>query len=775
MRLICSAILTWMLAFPVFGQESAKVKIRGNVVNEDGTPMEYVNVLIKNTSCQTMTDANGHFEMYVPAGKYTMVLASLGSQNKQMKIAITPDEENVFENIEIKENAHCMDQVVVTGQFTPQSLRRSLYKVRSLSAEQIRQKNPTDVQSLLNTEMGIRIANDMALGESNLELMGMSGNNVKILLDGLPLIDRGSTKQSLSQIDVNTIERVEIVEGPMSVVYGTDALAGVINIITKKEKVVEGEINWNVSARIQEESAGKEYDFLNHDGVHNESVHAGMSHNSGFFASAGFSRNTHGGWQGDLTGREKQWHPKDQYLAEGSVGYKRSNLNVWYRLNYVNETIYGPENANGSRPHVVKDKDFKTDRYTHQLQGDWKIAPKFGLNAAVTYQDYKRRTRTILTNQHTNEHMWDPKPGSRDVTRYDHWTARVTGAWTLSPKFSLQPGMEYQRTTGSGDRIKGEPTVNDLSLFLSAEYRPWNWMSLRPGVRTFLMADYDTPFAVPSVLTKFDLNEKMDLRLSYAYGFRTPTIQEMYMDMHNAMGSMDVTLLGNPDLKPEYSNNVTGSFTYRILHDRRVRLTTTLSGFYNVFNDRIVTAILDDDGASMVARYDNVEHYKTIGGSLETQCVWGGLNANLNVSLVGRYNSLEKESGNLPQYRFSPEFSASLSYHIDRTGTDLSLYYKYTGERKEYYFGEDSSNSENTEVYLRGLPGYHYADLTCSQRITRFLSLNFGVKNLFNLTSLETLSESKKGLDTPTKNYLGCGRSWFVGLNFNLNGKIARR
>ena len=102
----------------------------------------------------------------------------------------------------------------------------------------------------------------MALGETDFELMGMSGNNVKILMDGIPMIDRGSTKQSLSQLDVNRIERVEIVEGPMSVVYGTDALAGVINIITKKGPGYSGESTWRVGARIQEETMGKEYPVL---------------------------------------------------------------------------------------------------------------------------------------------------------------------------------------------------------------------------------------------------------------------------------------------------------------------------------------------------------------------------------------------------------------------------------------------------------------------------------------------------------------------------------
>ena len=79
---------------------------------------------------------------------------------------------------------------------------------------------------------GDSIAADGAI--SNVEMMGMSGRNMKILLDGVPLVDRSDLKEGLNQIDINTVERIEIVEGPMSVVYGTDALAGVINIITKK-------------------------------------------------------------------------------------------------------------------------------------------------------------------------------------------------------------------------------------------------------------------------------------------------------------------------------------------------------------------------------------------------------------------------------------------------------------------------------------------------------------------------------------------------------------
>ena len=769
MRLICSMALALCSIGYTFGQSTSPVTISGNIVNQEGTPVEYVHVLVKDSPLKTMTDENGHFVMELPAGKHTLILTSLGTRRRQMNIDVRTDRKNYYPAIELVTNDHGLNQVVVTGQFSPQSVRNSLYKVRSLTAEQIEKKNPTDVQSLLNTEMGIRIANDMALGESNFELMGMSGNNVKILLDGVPLIDRGSTKQSLSQIDVNTIERVEIVEGPMSVVYGTDALAGVINIITKKEKVNTNASHWTIGARLHEESAGNEYDLFNHDGIHNESVHASFSHHSGVYASAGFTRNASGGWQDDLTGREKRWHPKDQYMSMGTLGYKTDHAHLWYRLNYTDETIYGPENPNTARPHIVRDKDYLTNRFTHQLHADWKVAPKFGVNAALSYQDYKRRTRTIWTNHHTHENMWDTQNGSQDVTRYDSWMARITGTWNIAPQLSLQPGIEYQRMTASGDRIKGNPTVSDLSLFVSAEYKPCEWFSLRPGIRSFVMADYDTPWAVPSLLTKFNLNEKMDLRLSYAYGFRTPTIQELYMDMHNVMPGADVTLLGNPDLKPEYSNNLTGSFTYRIIHNYKMRLTTTLSGFYNIFDDRIITAVTENPDGSMIGKYANVERDKTVGGSWETQYTWGGLNASVNVSLVGRANSLKDN------FRFSPEVSTNVSYTFERTGTNLSMYYKFTGERLDYYFDDSQTEGEQPLVYLRGLPRYNYADLTLSQRITPFLSVNAGVKNLFDLTSLLTRAEGNVGIDVPTRSYIGCGRSWFVGLNFNLNGKITKK
>ena len=118
-----------------------------------------------------------------------------------------------------------LDEVVVTGQYQPQSVKRSVYQVRIISKERIQKQAATKLQDVLNTELNIRFNQDLATGGSNMSMMGLSGQNVKILLDGVPMVGRQGTSNEINvnQIDVNSIERIEIIEGPMSVVYGADA------------------------------------------------------------------------------------------------------------------------------------------------------------------------------------------------------------------------------------------------------------------------------------------------------------------------------------------------------------------------------------------------------------------------------------------------------------------------------------------------------------------------------------------------------------------------
>jgi len=650
-----------------------------------------------------------------------------------------------------------LKDVVVTGQYRQQSVRHSVYRVRTISSERIQLKGATDVLGVLNSELGIRFSNDAALGETDVELMGMSGQSVKILLDGVPLVDRGSTRQSLSQVDVNAIERIEIVEGPMSVVYGTDALAGVINLITKKGK---GE-RLAVTARVQEETAGREYRPFHGKGLHNENLGLQWSRR-GWFASGSFTRNNFGGWQGQYTGRKKEWHPKDQWLGTGMLGFSHSKWEAWYRLDYLDEDISSLGNINTGN-YRATDQRYLTHRYTHQAQAAWQLNERLGFNGALSWQDYERRTRTTIRDFRDNTETLSADAGAQDVSRFSTLFFRSTAQYKVSPQIMMQPGMELRRDVSSGQRIEGEPATSDYALFVSAEIRPVTWMTIRPGIRFSKNSVYDAPPAIPSINTRFALNKHMDLRLSYGRGFRAPALRELYFYFFDASH----TIKGNPGLKAEYSHNMNGSLTWQVPGHTALRYTVALSGFYNHFDNLIDIGYDAADPA--ISTYINVNTFRTAGGMLEHTLHWKALQATLGFSYIGRYNRFADDTAYnktnpTPPFTWTPELNANITYHFKRMGTTLSAFYKYSGIRPTYELADINNISV---VHLAETAAFHYADVTATQRINKFLSVNGGVKNLFNVDRLRNTSRNTgQAHSTGGPVLMWYGRSYFLGLSF---------
>ena len=138
----------------------------------------------------------------------------------------------------IPQQEKTLSEVVVTGQINTQTLKNAVHQIRVITKDRIEKQGATNLQTVLKNELNISFSQDAATGGSDITMMGMKGQNVKILIDGIAMVGRQGTSNeiNINQIDINTIERIEIVEGPMAVVYGADALAGVINIITKKNK-----------------------------------------------------------------------------------------------------------------------------------------------------------------------------------------------------------------------------------------------------------------------------------------------------------------------------------------------------------------------------------------------------------------------------------------------------------------------------------------------------------------------------------------------------------
>ena len=132
--------------------------------------------------------------------------------------------------------------VVVTGQYGVSSSKNSLYEVKVITSETLKAKGANNLREALQNELKIDLGNDQVFG-SSMSTNGISGEGIKIMVDGVPIVGKLDGKLDLSQININNIERIEIVEGPLSVLYGTDAMGGVVNIITKSFQTEKVNLN----------------------------------------------------------------------------------------------------------------------------------------------------------------------------------------------------------------------------------------------------------------------------------------------------------------------------------------------------------------------------------------------------------------------------------------------------------------------------------------------------------------------------------------------------
>ena len=742
-------ILIWILLSIAYQAVAQQGEIIGRILAQDKKSLEGVSVVLKGTKYGNTTNSAGKYYLKVPAGSYIMVVSVLGNEKRELPVEVSTGSTTELEDIQLSESAISLSDAVVTGQFGKQSLRSSVYQVRTIDSERIRLRGATNIQSVLNTELGIRFSNDPILGTTDIQLMGLKGQNVKILLDGVPMVDRGETRESIGQIDINTIERIEIVEGPMSVIYGTDALAGVINIITKKG---EGGDNLIVSARIQEETVSDEYKPFSKAGSHNANL--GVTWQKKVFQVSGnLTRNNFGGWQGALTGRAKTWLPKEQMLYSAGLGYAGKKWNVWYRFNGTDETIKLLGNATVAN--AAGDKDYITKRWFHQAQGEYQINDKLDFSGALSYTDYSRRTLSTNIDLNTGKRTLSLDLAAQDKAIFTTTFFRGIAKYKLSPNVYFLPGIEINNNSSSGQRIKGEPTINEYAFFVSSELKVTPAIKLSPGVRFIKNSVYDAPPVIPSLNTKINLSKSLDLRMAYARGFRSPALRELYFDFHDASHSIN----GNVNLKAEYSNSFNAFLVWNSPEKTALRLTSTLGGFYNVFHDRIDTALDPNDRTQTT--YLNVGLFKTTGFSLENKFFRKNIQATIGGTYIGTYNEILEDAeglSDLPEFVWSPEVNANLVYTFRKIGTSLNFFYKYTGKKPAYVLNSTTPLSAS----LTQIDSYHIADVTINKNFGRYLNVIAGAKNIFDVTSIRTTTQGA-GHDASGPGF--SGRSYFLGLN----------
>ncbi len=647
-----------------------------------------------------------------------------------------------------------MDEVVVTAQYTPERADKSIYKVAVINARQIEQKAATNMADLLKDQSTMRVTQDGVLGTS-LRIQGMSGENVKFLQDGVPLIGRMNGNFDLNQINLFNVDHVEVIEGPMSVIYGSNALAGVINIVTKENK----------SSLVNATASG----YTESVGVYNFDGAVSLNHKKHGFSLDG-GRNFFGGYSSEDTGRVQTFKPRRQYFFDSYYAYTANDWKLKLTGGYFNELLIDKGPYVDIYNETAHDNHLTTIRYSGRADASVKLSGNHFISLLGSWSGYTRIRETVFNNLTTQTENVVPQSWAQDTTTINNLIARGTFAKSNpEKKFNYQAGIDVSVESGSGKKIEGgRQEIGDYAVFFSVKWDPVRVshpdrvkdpdrvvLSIQPGLRFIYNTNYSAP-PVYALSAKWNIADPLNLRFSYSHGFRAPSIKELYL----VFVDVNHNVYGNPDLKAETSNNFNMNLNWAV-EKRKAAWSMDATGFYNLIENVILLA---QTGTSVEYSYENVALYKSAGVQLGcTYSMYPAFKLQLGFAETGITGSPDPDIPYEP-FKWSTEVTVSPSYRFIKPDLTLSLYYKYSGASPQLMFNDNL-------LSWGWVDPYNTMDFTASKGFWNSrIRLSGGVKNIFNTTTIPSTGGSgaaHSGGSGSTN--IGWGRTVFLKLSFQFN------
>ncbi|SNR78989.1 TonB-dependent siderophore receptor [Flavobacterium sp. ov086] len=673
-----------------------------------------------------------------------------------------------------------LSEVVVTGQFEPQSIKKSVFNVRVISSADIQNLAATNLADVLNQYLNITVRPSGTSGRSTVSLFGLDAQYFKILVDNVPLINEAGLGNNidLSQINLNDVERIEIVEGSMGVSYGANAVSGVLNIITKKSS----KYKWGITASVQEETVNNEYSLFD-EGRHIQSLRVSHTFNKNWFVSFGVNRNDFQGFLDDKNGvnysendgsRGYRWLPKEQLNGTALIAYQKDNFRIFYKFEYLDEnvdyynsTVQSGFNSTLGSYRYAEDKRYLTDRYFHNLNATGKLFSQLNYNVSLSHQKQARDVEDF-------RYYLSTKAEGNNVTVKDQSMEVLYSTGTLNNFFSnktidLQLGYEFVNNKGyslvqeaNNILTPVRKTLENYDFFASSEIMATEKFSIRPGLRFSAQSKFDNQYA-SSLGLRYLFNKGIELRGSYGNSFRTPTFEELYskqiFDGH--------FFTGNENLIPETSTSYEASLKKSTLFSSGEQLSNTFAGSYLSVDDRISMALVrfNPDTGNPEYEYINISKYRMWNFSTMNQFRKDNLTFNFGAAFIGISQEIKNQVFvSDDKFLYSFNLNASVSYIIPKWKTVFSGYYKYNGKTQQFIEGSSS-------YILSKIDPSNWLDATIRQNFFKdHFEVTIGARNIFDITNVtQTGTGSAAGHAGTGEIMLAYGRSYFLKLAYNLN------
>ena len=637
-KIFFSFILSLMTGYTLFAQaDLTDANVMGHVIDKTTNEhIAYVTIRLVGTSYGTMTDATGHYFLKnIPDGDYEIEATYIGYVSQKFKVRIKGRRTQEV-NFSLKEDVMQLEQIVVTGNKGEVKRRNSSTLVGVLNAKTFDLVSACSLADGLNFQPGVRVENNCQnCGFTQVRINGLDGHYSQVLMNSRPVFSALAGVYGLEQIPANMIDRVEVMRGGGSALFGSSSIGGTINIITKDPIVNYAEVA-NTSTLIGMENAID----------NNTTVNASVTSDNHKLGLMIYGQNRdRASYDHDGDGFTEIGEMKSKTI--GARAFMRPSDNTRLTLEYRATEEFRRGGNELDKP--AHDADI-TEQTDHQIHGGdinfnyWSDDQKTKWNVYASLQDTKRDSYYGSgkdPNAYGNTHDLVVVGGAQ-------YTRAIDKLWFMPAEFMV--GAEYNHnylhdvTLGyDHDHLQ---KVNIYSGFVQNEWRNDMWGFL-VGARIDKHSLVDNVIVSPRANIRFNPTKQANFRLSYSTGFRAP--QAFDEDFHIAVvgGERVVTVLAD-GLKEESSHSVSlsGDLYFNI---GDVQANLLLEGFYTTLDDVFALRTIGEDsmGNEVLERY-NGSGATVFGGNVELRAVFssqfsvqGGLTLQRS-----RYKQLEQWSDN---------------------------------------------------------------------------------------------------------------------------------
>jgi outer membrane receptor for ferrienterochelin and colicins len=769
-------IFTLVLIFSFFYTFSQEVvtpvngsngKVKGTVSDSSG-PIPYATILIKEGNIAIAADEQGNYTIDLPTGDYSFTFSAVGLNTSERKVVVVSAQESEL-NITLQNSMLQLDQVVITASRTKQNRKEAPVIVTVTSSAILQKTQSISLSEGLNFQPGLRMeTNCQNCGFSQVRMNGLDGAYSQILLDSRPVFSALNGIYGLDQIPANMIERIEVVRGGGSALYGSNAIAGTINVITKDP--VENNFEVNSHLGLIDGTTPDKAVTLNGT-VLNEDLSLGMQVFGMLRDRKPFDANTDGFTE--ITLMENRTFGFKAFYRN----YNRSKVTVDFHS--INEFRRG-----GDQLSLQPFQSQTTEQITSKMTGGG-ITYEFS-NEAMTdkYSIY------VNTQQSSNDNFYGGRAddefgninyeesikgfGNTEVTTY------ISGAqlshtqekFILGGHGTLTTGAEFKHEEMADSKPGYNAFVNQnlniLGLYAQEEWQVSPKLKLLGGLRADFHNAADEDVVInPRLNILYDITKNLQWRTSYAKGFRAPQVFSEDIHARIAAGEVSLVVLAD-DLKSETSHSYLTSLDWSRAHEG-YEAGATLELFYTRLNDPF---ILEQVGETLWEKRNG-----------KGADVYG-------INLEGKFAPSEKwqfQAGATLQKAFYEE-AVNWSDNLTNTNKNFFRSPNFYGNIIGTYAPKKEFQNNLTMVYTGSMYVPHYAGYIANDELKKtqgFLEVNWktaytfklqdqfhlqlsgGVQNIFNSYQ----SDFDKGVDRDAAYIYGPGRprTIFVGLKLGTN------